>query len=57
MRDEQMRMAHAYRTTFSDAVTLQNHSLEEMQDIVQSVIQSVQRMHGGFEEVSCCSPH
>jgi hypothetical protein len=52
-----MRMAHAYKTIFSDVVALQNYSLEEVQDVVQSVIQSVQRMHGGFEEVSCCSPH
>jgi hypothetical protein len=51
MRDEQIRMADTYKTTFSDAVFLQSHSLGEMQDVVQGVVQALQHMHGGFEEV------
>lgn len=52
LRDEQARMSETYRATFSDAVAVQSHGLSKVQDTVQSVVESLEHVYGGLDDVS-----
>lgn len=57
LKEEQSRLSENYQSTFSNAVAVQVRELNEVQGIMQSVVESLDLVHGGLEEVSTPLPH
>lgn len=56
LKEDQNRIFQAYQSTFSDAVALQSQGMVEVQDTVRSVVQSLNHVFGGLEEVRKTCP-
>ena len=52
MKEDQSRMLETYRSTFSDAIAVQSRGLSDIGDTIQSVVQSLEHVYGGLQEVS-----
>ena len=51
LKDDQKRIFQEYESTFTDVVAIQSRGMHELEGTVQSVIQSMNHVYGGLEEV------
>jgi hypothetical protein len=52
LKEDQTRLFQNHQSAFTNAVSICSENMAEVQDTVRNVIESLQQVYGGLEEVS-----